>query len=190
MSLDKKKSASALINVIGDINFSQKIQGEQFYEKIEPYFSDDIEDVKTALETLIIKGGKNKVIIVTTTKLYNLRFRIKDLLLETLKVTVKLEASKNNILAFVLVVLEFLQKVSGLMEYTLSECEAKVLIEMCFISNERAKITIDKLFVALENSFNQAQILRSLEILEKLSCIRHGTDEISLVEEILFLEEE
>jgi hypothetical protein len=94
----------------------------------------------------------------------------------------------QNRLALALVVLEFLQKVSGFMEYQLSEREARILLEMYTLENEKEQITVDALFGRLK-PFTEQQILRSLDLLEKLSCIQYGTDELTLVESIIFIQE-
>ena len=75
------------------------------------------------------------------------------------------------------------------MEYELSQNEAQVLLEMYKLENEKEAITVDRLFSGLKGTMGEPQILKSLDLLEKLSCIQYGTDRIELVEAILFTQE-
>lgn len=179
-----------IMDVIATLELPATMQAGQFYEKIGPYFSGGEED-GASLETLVVKMDANAPATATiaTAKLSNLKFRIKDLLLESMKTVVKVQSSKQNWIALTLVVLEFLQKLSGMMEYKLSTDEAQVLLAMYTLENEKGKITVDKLFVGLKTVMGESQVLRSLELLEKLSCIQYGTDELKLVETIAFVQE-
>jgi hypothetical protein len=157
-------------------------------QRLESYFA-YFDGDGTTLETLLVTAGEKQTATVASSKLSNLQFRIKDLFLETLKTTVKLQSAKSNWLAMALIVLEFLQKASGMLEYKLSADDAQILLEMYRLENERVKITVEHLFSGLKASLTQNQILQSLDLLEKLACIRYGLDQINLVETIIFVQE-
>lgn len=167
---------------------SDSMPVEKIHEKLEPYFVET--NINAAnLETVTIKQGKGLIVSIASTKLSNLKFRLKDLLLETARSSVKIKSSLDDGLALTLVVVEFLQKAGGLMEYELSQNEAQVLLEMYKLENEKEAITVDRLFSGLKGTMGEPQILKSLDLLEKLSCIQYGTDRIELVEAILFTQE-
>lgn len=186
--MSRSRSQSTVKDLIETLDLQENMKAAQVYQQLEPYFS-DIEDDSATLENVVIKAGKNAVIAASTSKISNLKFRLKDFLLESLKASVKIQSSMQSSLALTLVVLEFLQKVSALMEYQLSNCDAHTLLEMYILENEKTKITVDALFARLKNTFTEKQILQSLELLEKLSCIQYGADEINLIETILFIQE-
>lgn len=179
---------TAIINILESIDLQDGIHLEQTSEKIGAYFSISEND-STELETVILKMKEGEVVNIASSKLFNLKFRIKDLFLETLKASITIKSSMQDWLALTLIVLEFLQKISGLMEYPLSKDEARVLLEMYKLENEKVKITVDRLFSGLTSTFSEVQILKSLDLLEKLSCIQYGTEQIKLVETIIFVQE-
>ncbi|MFZ6028996.1 MAG: hypothetical protein ACOYYS_14880 [Chloroflexota bacterium] len=178
-----------VMDVIETLELPANLPAGQFYETIEPYFSDAEEDT-ARLEKLTVKVGKSATTTtVASAKLSNLKFRLKDLLLESMRTTLKVQSAKQNWLALTLVLLEFLQKLSGMMEYKLSTDEAHVLLAMYTLENDKEKITVDRLFAGLTAVMDESRILRSLELLEKLSCIQYGADELKLVETIVFVQE-
>lgn len=170
------------------IELPDSVRVEKIYKKLESHFIET--DINTTnLETLTIKQAKGSIVSIASTKFSNLKFQLKDLLLETARSSVKIKSSFNDGLALTLIVLEFLQKVGGLMEHELSQNEAQVLLEIYKLENEKETITVDSLFFGLKEIMDEPQILKSLDLLEKLSCIQYGTDRIELVEVILFTQE-
>jgi hypothetical protein len=179
---------SAVMDVIETLELPDTLQAGQIYEQIAPYLS-NIESDEASLEILLVKAGQDKTVNVATSKVANLKFRLKDLLLETSKTIVKAQSAKDNYLALTLIVLEFIQKARGMMEYTLADCDAQTLLEMYLLENDKEKITVENLFSRLQARLTQRQILQSLDLLEKLACIQYGELEISLVETIRFVPE-
>jgi len=178
----------ALMDVIGTLDLPDGLPAEKIYETLGPYFVEAAAD-PSSLETLLVKTEAGTTASVATSKFSNLKFRLKDLLLEALKTTVKVQSSKNNGLALALVVLEFLQKAAGMMEYRLSADDARILLEMYTLENEKGKINLEQLFASLKPALTETQILQSLDLLEKLSCIKYDLDQINLVETIVFTQE-
>ena len=181
-------SDSKLLHAIQTLDLPAGLQAGDIYEALRSYFS-PIETDSQSLETLSVKAGKDHSVLVTSSKISNLKFRLKDFLLESLKSAVKAQSSWQNGLALSVVVLEFLQKTGELMQYTLSELEAKILLEMYKLEVEKEKITIDRLFTGMQAELSESQVREALDLLEKLACIRFGMDEIELVEEIIFVQQ-
>jgi hypothetical protein len=187
-NMSHNHSRSALMDVIGTLDLPAGLPAGKIYETIEPYLVDGPADAPS-LETLLVSTAEGTTASVATSKFSNLKFRLKDLLLEALKTTVKVQSSKNNGLALALVVLEFLQKAAGMMEYRLSTDDATILLEMYTLENEKGKINLEQLFASLKPALTETQILQSLDLLEKLSCIKYDLDQINLVETIVFTQE-
>jgi hypothetical protein len=187
-NMSHNQSSFELMDVIGTLHLPDGLPAGKIYETLEPYFSEGTPQA-SSLETLLVKTGAENTATVMTSKFSNLKFRLKDLLLEALKTTVKVQSSKNNGLALALVILEFLQKAAGMMEYHLSTEDARILLEMYTLENEKGKINLEQLFTNLKPALTETQILQSLDVLEKLSCIKYDLDQINLVETIIFAQE-
>ena len=134
-----------------------------------------------SLKTLNVSiGENNRAVAVTSTKISNIRFRIKDFLIETFKAVVNGKSVKDDWMALSIVIFDYVQKVSGMRAYTLSQREAQVLFEMCRMIADQQKVSIDRLFQSAPDTLSQKDFLEALKVLETVHCIHYDLDQILL----------
>jgi len=83
-------------------------------------------------------------------------------------------------MALSIVIFDYVQKVSGMRAYTLSQREAQVLFEMCRMIADQQKVSIDRLFQSAPDTLSQKDFLEALKVLETVHCIHYDLDQILL----------
>jgi hypothetical protein len=158
-----------------------------FMETID---ADDRDLTNTEAEQIQIElGPEGDISLATTKKLPNLRFRIKDLLLEGMPQTVvagsgMLEALDKPVLLPFLA-LNFLRFVQDLSTLELNPLDAKVLLELYRFRYKERTIDRDVLNSYMEDKIDPSALAASLEHLDELGCISLLDGEIVVNEVIL-----
>ena len=125
------------------------------------------------------------VVLATTIKLPNLRFRLGDLLLEAVGTGVAVTGSLDRPLALVVAGLRFLRAVRKLAVIDIRKEDAEMLIAIYRLAQEEARVRVGDLPVMLSAAWNESMVARSLERLESLACIELRMEGIVLNETII-----
>ena len=125
------------------------------------------------------------VVLATTIKLPNLRFRLGDLLLEAAGTGVAVAGSLDHPLRLVLTGLRFLRAVRKLAVIDIRKEDAEMLIAIYRVAQEEARVRVGDLPVMLSAAWNESMVARSLERLESLACIELRMEGIVLNETII-----
>lgn len=151
-----------------------------------------VEDVETieladsALEAVRIQRDvQGNVVLATTRKLPNLRFRLGDLLLETVGTGMSVAGSLDQPLKLVLTGIGFLRSVRKMATLDIKKEDAEVLIALFRLTQEEAVVRVDDLLAVLSGDWDEGRVARSLEILEMLACINVEMSGITLNETIM-----
>ncbi len=125
------------------------------------------------------------VVVATTQKLPNLRFRLKDLLVEAASTGTGMAAALDKPVVLVLSGIRFLKTLRKLSTLDVHKEDAEMLIAIYRLEQEERRVRVDDLPALLPGEWNDRQVARSLERLELLACIEVGMDGITLNETIL-----
>jgi hypothetical protein len=125
------------------------------------------------------------VIVATTQKVPNLRFRLGDLLLESLGTGMSVAGSLEQPLKLALTSIRFLRALRKMATIDIGRAEAEVLIAIYRLAQEEAIVRVDDLLAAVPGNADEGQLARTLENLELLACIQLGMDGITLNETIM-----
>lgn len=140
---------------------------------------------ETDLEVVRIQRDANgNVVVATTHKLPNLRFRLGDLLLEAVSSGVTAAGSLSQPLRLIVAALRFLRTLHKLSAIEIEQTDAELLVAIFRLAQEREQVRVDDL-AALLPGWEEAQIALSLERLDLLACIELRMDSIVLNETIL-----
>ena len=141
--------------------------------------------LETDLEVVRIQRDVNgNVVVATTHKLPNLRFRLGDLLLEAVSSGVTAAGSLGQPLRLIVAALRFLRTLHKLSAIEIEQTDAELLVAIFRLAQEREQVSVDDLTAVLP-TWNEAQIALSLERLDLLACIELHMDRIVLNETIL-----
>lgn len=124
------------------------------------------------------------VIVATTMKIPNLRFRPGKLLFEAAKSAKDFYDSRDRPPLQAFVIIRFMMKVRGLSRIEIPPDQARVLMALYVLSREEPRVTKDMLFQNLVLSIREEELPHLLEALEKLACIRFKDNLVLLNEEI------
>jgi hypothetical protein len=140
---------------------------------------------ETDLEVVRIQRDVNgNVMVATTHKLPNLRFRLGDLLLEAVSSGVTAAGSLGQPLRLIVAALRFLRTLHKLSAIEIERTDAELLVAIFRLAQEREQVRVDDL-AAMLPGWEEAQIALSLERLDLLACIELRMDSIVLNETIL-----
>ena len=103
--------------------------------------------------------------------------------------SVALASSTSSPVKLALVGIRFLQKVLHLSSVDISPFDAEVLVALYKLEKEDGTLSVDQLVEVMKKNRTETQIARSLESLERLSCITLTMDEIILNETIVIRSE-
>jgi len=144
----------------------------------------------TDLEVVRIQRDVNgNVVVATTHKLPNLRFRLGDLLLEAVSSGVTAAGALGQPLRLIVAALRFLRTLHKLSAIEIERTDAELLVAIFRLAQEQAQVRVDDLPAVLPG-WEEAQIALSLERLDLLSCIELRMDSIVLNETILVLQKD
>lgn len=128
--------------------------------------------------------------IATTSKISNLRFRLKDLILEGIPKTFAtfkaILGSDTNTLLLGITILNFLKFIADKSTITIQKEDAAVLCWLYLAYQEEKIVGIDTLLAITREEMSSENLHISLATLEKLGCITLLSDEIILNEDIVF----
>ncbi|MEM7033547.1 MAG: hypothetical protein AAF629_28620 [Chloroflexota bacterium] len=142
----------------------------------------NLADARAFLEEYLISTQAGEQLFVTineeglptkasTVKPSNLKFNLGGVLMEVLQHYAKLSGTKDSKITLLLLAINFLQKMKKLAALNVSLTEAKVLLAIYRLINERDTITIDHLQEVIGNDLSDDQIKNALANLERLNCI-------------------
>lgn len=137
----------------------------------------------------IKRGPDGDIILRTSLKLPNLRFRLKDLLFEAALAGSAIFTSQGWSFAQVMVALGFLREVRRLSKIEISHEQAVLLIAIFKLTKLRKQVTVDLLQAALESDGMSIDVGKVLLQLETLKCIETDMDVIRLNETIYVTQE-
>jgi len=164
---------------------SEQEGDQQLLEYIDT-FNETIELQDSGLEAVRIQrdvGGN--VVLATTVKVPNLRFRLGDLLLEAGGTGAAIAGLLDHPLRLVLAGIRFLRAVRQLATLEIRDKDAELLIAIFQLAQEEAGVQVGDLPMMLSASWDERQVARSLERLETLGCIELGMEGIIMNETIL-----
>jgi hypothetical protein len=137
-------------------------------DQVQKLFFDHIEIVNPSLETVNLRPeGKRS----TTTKIGNLRFRIRELLEEILKLVSSSWSTHG--LVIVVNVIQFVREVNKLATIDVTN-EAKVLYALWVIKSEKSSgewPTIEEVRTYLKNELTEGAVDTLLDNLRQLDCV-------------------
>jgi hypothetical protein len=134
----------------------------------------------------ITQGLEGEITVASSVKIPNLRFKLGDVVLETLKASSAVGVSSvSGTLKTLVIVIRLLQKLYQFATVELGVPEAELLVALYKLNQEEGDVTIDKLVEFLEKKNSKKQISQSLDALEKLGCITYTMDGIRLNETIV-----
>ncbi len=169
-------------------NNAENLNAQELNALLGPYFSTFKTSHRATLEAIKVSIGKGQsATIAVSSKLANLRFRLKDVVLQLAKTGVELAGAKENPLALILAVISFLQAAGKLQQYTLSNQEALVLYEIGRLTIEKEPVTQEALVQLLQGKLEEPQVVESLNLLSRIACIHYVEDHWELIETILFV---
>lgn len=131
------------------------------------------------------RDAQGNVVIATTRKLPNLRFRLGDLLLEAVGTGMSVAGALDQPLKLALTGIRFLRSVRQMATLDIGKAEAEALLAIYRLTQEETVVRVDDLLLALPGGWDERQVARSLEKLELLACIELGMDGITLHETIM-----
>ncbi|MBK8985344.1 MAG: hypothetical protein IPM39_04560 [Chloroflexi bacterium] len=131
----------------------------------------------------IVRDSKSDVVLATSLKIPNLRFKLGEVLLEIYRTGVLFFASKDNHHKQLLIGLDFLRKIRQLSTITISEQHANLLVMIFKLAQTETKVTVDAVQELLID-VQDGRIASGLSELEKLGCINVTMGEIKLNETI------
>jgi hypothetical protein len=138
------------------------------------------------LEEIRIQRDKaGNVVVATTLKLPNLRFRLGDLLLEATGSGMAIAGSVDQPLGLVLTGIRFLRAIRKLATLDVRKEDAEMLLAIFRLAQEEEVVRVDDLPALLTGDWDDASVAHSLERLEELACIEVGMDGIVLHETII-----
>ncbi len=140
----------------------------------------------SGLETVTIqRDAAGSVVLATSVKLPNLRFRLGDLLLEAAGSGLSIAGALDQPLALVVTGLRFLRTVRGLAALAIREEDAQMLIAIYRLAQEERRVQAADLPALLPSGWDEARVARALERLELLACIELRMEGIVLNETII-----
>ncbi len=147
---------------------------------------DTIELADSDLEVVHIQRDvQGNVVVATTHKLPNLRFRLGNLLLESVGTGMSVAGSLGQPLKLVLTGIRFLRSVRKMATLDIDKEDAETLITIYHLAQEEDVVRVDDLLTVLPEDWNEGRVARSLEKLELLACIELSMDGITLNETII-----
>lgn len=160
-----------------------------FVESVKTTDPDRDENIIRRLEIELSESSSIAIVRAKTTKLSNLRFKMKDALtkevpelaLETLSVAHDTFGS----VTLALLLLRLLRAAFDLSTIPLSSIDGRVLVELFKFAKEEHVIKFDAFFSYMHGKIDTKELYRSLNKLERLSCIERSDTDINLIEEIL-----
>lgn len=148
-------------------------------QKNEPEIKDVIQQIK------LILSEEGDISVATTLKIPNLKFQLGEFLLESTSSTIAAAGSLKDPIRLALVSIRFLQKIHSLATINIDEADAEILLAIYKLGKSNEMVSVDNLIEVLDSSKSEAEIAKSLETLEDLSCITLTMDEIILNETII-----
>ncbi|WP_420640471.1 hypothetical protein [Candidatus Leptofilum sp.] len=145
----------------------------------------ETQDAETIQQIKIALDQEGDITVATSIKIPNLKFKLGEFLLEAVSSSVALASSTKSPIKLALVAIRFLQKILQLSSVDIDEFDAKVLVALYKLEKEDGILTVDQLVEVMERERPDARIAKSLENLERLSCITLTMGEIILNEVIV-----
>lgn len=138
----------------------------------------------TPFDIQVLLDAEDSIVLATTRKVPNLRFRLGDFLLTVTKQIVELPGAISNPVSAALSVISFLRKLNDLATVPIDPIEAEVLLTIFRLTRERKTITVDEL-IAVTPNLKELRRIEALERLNKLGCIRLTMSNMQMNEEII-----
>ena len=153
------------VEVINRMDMPDNVSADQ----VQRLFLDHIEIVNPSLEAVTLRpeGGDSE-----TSKLSNLRFRIKELLEEIIKLVAN--SWNANPVALIWNAIQFVREVKKLATIDISKNDAKVLYGLWVIKLEKPSDrwpTLEEIRNYLKNELTEEEVDVSLDNLRELGCI-------------------
>lgn len=150
---------------------------------------DETQDAETVQQIKIALDQEGDITVATSIKIPNLKFKLGEFILESVSSGVALASSLNSPVKLALVGIRFLQKVLHLSSVEISPFDAEVLIALYKLEKTDSILSVDRLVDVIGKNQTESRIAKSLESLERLSCITLTMNEIILNETIVIRSE-
>lgn len=187
--MDPKKHSSFQM-YLTDIGQESKLESSQVQQIIENYI-DDMEAVNPvdSSERVKIKRTKQgEIIIATSLKIPNLRFRMGELLFRMVGKGISIAGAKGELWKTSFFIISFLRDVCELASRQLIAQDAQVLVAIYALTNteNHKQIRVDQVVEYLQKELTREQVSSSLAELEKIWCIEvNDQDGITLIESVV-----
>lgn len=178
------ESQENLLEIIQQAGEQEVIELMQGY-LVELEDIDETQDAETVQQIKIALNQEGDITVATSTKIPNLKFKLGEFVLESVSSGVALASSTSSPVKLALVGIRFLQKVLNLSSVEISSFDAEVLTALYKLEKRDSVLSVDQLVEVMKKDHTEAQIAKSLERLERLSCITLTMDEIILNETIV-----
>jgi len=119
----------------------------------------------------------------TSNKFYNIKFNLKDVMLDLFPQTLTIAKSHESPLALLLVAYNILRILSRNKSISINNQDADVLIAILQLTHEQDIITNDSILQYLSEK-PQDEVLLSIDKLENIGCIKRTEQGIMLAEDI------
>ncbi|MEM7130740.1 MAG: hypothetical protein AAF702_30725 [Chloroflexota bacterium] len=170
------KSIDLVNYILGDNNLSDtRIQEEQF--DILSQYVEIADNDDEILEKFVIETDGEDIVSAKSIRYSNIKFHLCKFLVEVVKFSpsvlaiLTLEDSSRSAIGLVSLAIQFVEKISPLVEKELDAIDAQVMLVVSILSQERSQSSLNQVYKVLSDKFSEKQIAKSLDTLEKLSCI-------------------
>lgn len=119
----------------------------------------------------------------TSKKFYNIKFNLKEVILDSFPQALSIAKSHESPLAVLLVAYNIIRILSRNKNVSMSNQEADVLIAILQLTHDQAIINNDSILQYLSKK-SQNEVLHSIDNLEHIGCIKRTEQSIMLAEDI------
>lgn len=175
-----------LQEIIQEVSTIESETTQILYSKLTLLKQKDEQGIKGTVQQIdIILNDEGDITVATTLKIPNLKFHLREFLLESTSSAIAASGSLNSPIQLTLVGIRFLQKIHKLATIDIDKDDAEILLAVHKLVKSNEIVSVDSLIEVLDDNKSKPKIAKSLEVLENLSCITLTMDEIILNETII-----
>lgn len=164
--------------LLSEIGTSENLSPQEMNNLYYSFFSNNYSPFLSG--EVITFDAENKALL--STKTYNLKFRLFDLLISLAETSTSVLSSPKSTIELILIALRLFQKLKALSTIKLSEADAAILYTSYLLVRENKEVTIDSLLSTLRTPYTQEFLLLSLDNLSTLGCIEFNEKGIKIIE--------
>lgn len=138
----------------------------------------------TSFDINILLDHQGSVVLATSRKVPNLRFRLGEFLLLLTEQVVKLPTTISNPITAALSAISFLRSITGMATIPIEQTDAELLITIFRLTRDHEVISVDELIPSIKGLVEQT-LIESLERLSHLGCIDLNAGQLRMNEFIV-----